>query len=103
MGMLPFPRQKPSGRTKDGGVETGGVGMWGPGVREEKGPGLMKWVDHGVTGPPCGDRATEQGRLVDEGRAPGSLDFILMEVSWECHGRKMAWTTLYIKNISPEE
>ena len=53
-------------------------------------------------GPPGVTRATEQGRPVGRVGA-GSLDFILKEVSWLCRGRKMAWTTLYIKNISLEE
>ena len=53
-------------------------------------------------GPPGVTRATEQRRLVG-GVGAGSLDFILKEVSWACRGRKMAWTTLYIKNISLEE
>ena len=79
------------------GLDVGSRGAGGKRTRsDEVGGSWSHWA-------PREDRATEQGRLVDEGRAPGSLDFILTEVSWECRGSKMAWTTLYIKNISPEE
>lgn len=56
-GKLPFPRQL-SGHTKDGG----GLDVVGyQGCGRKKGPGLMRWVDGGVTGLPWWDKSYRAG------------------------------------------